>query len=161
MEILRYPHEILRKKSLPIKEINATINELAQSMLKTMDEYKGLGLAGPQVGQLLSIFTACNEKGEHFVFINPEIIGMSVEKVAYEEGCLSLPGVYEEVIRPECIAIQAWNEKGKFFKMEQEGLLARVIQHEMDHLKGILFFDYLSALKQKKLLQLYEKQSQK
>lgn len=159
MDIVRYPSDILRQKSLPVQNIDGEMAQLAQDMLKTMVDGRGLGLAGPQVGKLLNIFTAQDEEGQFFVFINPEITGTSVETVPYEEGCLSIPGVYEEVIRPQGLQIQAWNEKGKFFKLECEGLLARVIQHELDHLRGVLFVDHLSEMKKDRVLKLYEKKS--
>ena len=157
MEIIRYPADILRQKTQPVAQIDAGVAELAQNMLLTMSEGHGIGLAGPQVGQLLSIFVAQDENAKPYIFINPEITGTSVETVPYEEGCLSIPGVYEEVVRPEGIQVQAWNEKGRFFKLECGGLLARVIQHELDHLKGVLFIDYLTPPQRERLLKLYEK----
>ncbi|MEJ5188891.1 MAG: peptide deformylase, partial [Breznakiellaceae bacterium] len=91
------------------------------------------------------------------VFINPSIIQTSPELTEYEEGCLSIPGLYGEVKRPEAVRIQAWNERGRPFTLDAEGLLARVIQHEYDHLEGVLFIDRLSEPKRKKLLALYDK----
>ena len=159
MEIIRYPADILRQKTETVSQIDQGTADLAAAMLTTMVEGHGIGLAGPQVGQLLSLFVAQDENGKPYVFINPEITGTSLETVGYEEGCLSLPGIYEEVIRPEAVQIQAWNEKGRFFKMECSGLLARVVQHELDHLKGTLFIDYLTPPKRERLLKLYEKKS--
>lgn len=159
MEIVRYPSDILRQKSLPVENIDGEMAQFAQDMLNTMVEGRGLGLAAPQVGKHLNLFTAQDEEGKFYVFINPEITATSVETVPYEEGCLSIPGVYEEVMRPQALQIQAWNEKGKLFKLECQGLLARVIQHELDHLKGILFVDHLSDMKRDRLLKLYEKKS--
>ena len=161
MEIVRYPADILRQKTHPVTEFDARLAVLAQDMAATMVEGRGIGLAAPQVGSLLSLFVAQDEDGKALVFINPEIIGTSLETVPYEEGCLSIPGVYEEVIRPEAVVIQAYNEKGRPFKRECAGLLARIVQHELDHLKGVLFIDYLSAMKRERLLKQYEKNLKK
>jgi peptide deformylase len=91
------------------------------------------------------------------VFINPTIIGTSPEISQYEEGCLSIPGLYADVTRPEKVTVQAWNERGRPFTLDAEGLLARVIQHEYDHLEGVLFIDRLSEPKRNRLLTLYDK----
>lgn len=157
MEIVKYPADILRQKTEKVTEINGEIFELSQAMIKTMIEGRGIGLAGPQVGKNLSLFTVQLEDDKPLVFINPEITATSLETEPYEEGCLSLPGVYADVIRPSALSIQAWNEKGKLVRMECDGILARVIQHEMDHLKGVLFIDYLTDFKRERLLKLYEK----
>lgn len=161
MEIVRYPAEILRQKTAPVTEFDASLAALAQEMIVTMVEGRGIGLAAPQVGKLISLFIAQEESGKPLVFINPEIIGTSLETVPYEEGCLSIPGMYEEVIRPEAVVVQAYNEKGRPFKRECDGLLARIIQHELDHLKGVLFIDYLSEMKRNRLLKQYEKNLKK
>jgi len=161
MEIVRYPADILRQKTLPVTEFDASLALLAENMITTMVEGRGIGLAAPQVGQLLSLFIAQEEDGKPLVFINPEIIGTSLETVPYEEGCLSIPGMYEEVIRPEAVLIQAYNVKGRPFKKECSGLLARIVQHEADHLKGVLFIDYLSDMKKERLLKQYQKNLKK
>lgn len=161
MEIVRYPAEILRQKTLPVTEFDASLALLAENMILTMVEGRGIGLAAPQVGQLLSVFIAQEPDGKPLVFINPEIIGTSLETVPYEEGCLSIPGMYEEVIRPEAVLIQAYNVKGRPFKKECSGLLARIVQHEADHLKGVLFIDYLSDMKRERLIKQYQKNLKK
>ena len=161
MEIVLYPADVLRQKTLPVTEFDASLGAFAQDMIKTMIEGRGIGLAAPQVGRLISLFIAQEEDGKPLVFINPEIIGTSLETVPYEEGCLSIPGMYEEVIRPEAVIIQAYNERGRPFKRECEGLLARIVQHELDHLKGILFIDYLSEMKRDRLLKQYQKNLKK
>ena len=120
-------------------------------MLVLMKETDGIGLAGPQVGLNRRIFVVCADDGVDRVFINPQIIGTSTETVGYEEGCLSIPGFYEDVIRPERITVQAKNEKGRRFTLEAEGLLARVIQHEYDHLDGVMFIDRISPAKKDKI----------
>ena len=102
---------------------------------------EGVGLAGPQVGKKLRIFIALADDKMRRVFINPQIISTSQELSDYEEGCLSIPGVYETIRRPMRVTVQALNEKGKPFTLEADGLLARIIQHEVDHLDGILFID--------------------
>ena len=161
MEIVRYPAEILRQKTVQVTEFNSQLAAFAQEMITTMVEGRGIGLAAPQVGSLQSLFVAQHEEGKALVFINPEIIGTSLETVPYEEGCLSIPGMYEEVVRPEAVIIQAYNEKGRPFKRECTGLLARIVQHELDHLKGVLFIDYLSPMKRERLLKQYEKNLKK
>jgi peptide deformylase len=161
MEIVHYPADILRQKTVPVTEFDAKLAQFAQDMIVTMIEGRGIGLAAPQVGQLVSVFVAQEENGKPLIFINPEIIGTSLETVPYEEGCLSIPGMYEEVVRPEAVVIQAYNEKGRPFKRECDGLLARIVQHELDHLKGVLFIDYLNDMKRNRLLKQYEKNQRK
>jgi len=142
----------LRQKAVPVKDINDEIRQTAKTMLETMRNGKGLGLAGPQVGFLKRIFVTHTEKEGPLVFINPSIIWTSQEQADCEEGCLSLPGMYADVRRPEKIRVQAWDEKGRAFNLEVAGILARVIQHENDHLEGILFIDRISEAKRQKLL---------
>ena len=161
MEIVRYPADILRQKTVPVTEFDAKLGLLAQEMITTMVEGRGIGLAAPQVGHSLALFIAQEEDGKPLVFINPEIIGTSLETIPYEEGCLSIPGMYEEVVRPEAVVIQAYNQKGRAFKRECTGLLARIVQHELDHLKGILFIDHLSPMKRERLLKQYQKNLKK
>lgn len=160
MQIVYYPADILRQKTQPVVDFDQSLAEMAQQMITTMIDGRGIGLAAPQVGSLFSMFIAMDDE-KPLVFINPEIVGTSVELVPYEEGCLSIPGMYEDVIRPESVAIQAYNEKGKLFRRECDGLLARIIQHEIDHLKGVLFIDYLSEMKRNRLLKQYEKNLKK
>lgn len=157
MEIFKYPAEILRQKVEKIQELTEEITTLAERMIETMYEGRGIGLAGPQVGKLLSLFIAQTQDGKPEVFINPEITATSLETELYEEGCLSLPGLYADVMRPSAVTVQAWNEKGRLFKRDCTGLLARIVQHEMDHLKGVLFIDYLSEFKRERLLKSYGK----
>ena len=161
MEIVLYPADVLRQKTLPVTEFDANLGLFAQEMIQTMVDGRGIGLAAPQVGKLISMFIAQESDGKPLVFINPEIIGTSLETEPYEEGCLSIPGMYEEVVRPEAVVVQAYNEKGRPFKRECSGLLARIVQHELDHLKGVLFIDYLSPMKRERLLKQYEKNLKK
>ncbi len=161
MEIVKYPADILRQKTSPVTEFTKDLQQFTEEMITTMIAGRGIGLAAPQVGSLLSVFVLQVEEGKPLVFINPEITGTSVETVPYEEGCLSIPGMYEEVIRPEAIQIQAWNAKGRRIKMECDDLLARVFQHEFDHLKGVLFIDHLNAMKRERVLAEYQKNQKK
>ncbi|MBQ9631276.1 MAG: peptide deformylase [Treponema sp.] len=141
LKIYKLGEEVLRQKAEPITEVTDEIRILAQDMIATMKEHKGVGLAGPQVGKLLRIFVACADDDIPRIFINPQIISTSQELSDYEEGCLSIPGIYETIRRPMKVSVQALNEQGKAFTIETDGLLARIIQHEMDHLNGILFLD--------------------
>ena len=142
----------LRQKAAPVKTINDEVRHIAQNMIDAMHKGKGLGLAGPQVGLLQRIFVTHAEGDDIRVFINPSIIWTSQEQVNYEEGCLSLPGFYAIVKRPGIIKIQAWDEKGRAFTLEAAGMLARVVQHEYDHLEGVLFIDRIIEAKRDKYL---------
>jgi peptide deformylase len=142
----------LRQKATPIKDINDKLRETVRDMIEAMRLGKGVGLAGPQVGLLKRIFVTHVEGDEARVFINPSIIWTSQEQTTVEEGCLSLPGAYADVKRPGKIKVQAWNETGRAFTLEVSGMLARVIQHEYDHLEGVLFIDRINEVKREKLL---------
>jgi peptide deformylase len=130
-------------------------------MLEVIKRDKGIGIAGPQIGIMKHIFVVHVDGDEERVFINPSILETSHETCKYEEGCLSVPGIYAQVVRCEKIKIQAWNEKGRPFTLEANGLLARVIQHEYDHIEGILFLDHLPEKKREKLIEKYEKKQKK
>ncbi len=132
---------VLREKSLPVKEVNDEIRSMIAEMFDLMIEAQGVGLAAPQVGKLLRMFVIIADDEIRRVFINPQIIATSQNLVPYEEGCLSIPKVYENIMRPEKITVNALNEKGKPFTLEADGLLARIIQHEYDHLEGMVFID--------------------
>jgi len=157
MQIITLGNEILRQKAEKIAEINDDIKNLAQSMLEILKRDNGIGVAGPQVGVGKRIFVTCIQNDIERVYINPSILETSLETSKFEEGCLSVPGVYSNVVRPSAIKIQAWNEKGRPFTMETSGLLARVILHELDHLDGVLFLDHLPESKRDKLIEKYEK----
>ncbi|MCK5201352.1 MAG: peptide deformylase [Spirochaetales bacterium] len=161
MKILTLGSDILRKKCATIAVFDRKLEDLVVAMIDAMHTGDGIGLAGPQVGVEKRIFICHIPDDDPRIFINPEIIGTSQEQSPYEEGCLSIPGVYSEVTRPESITIQAWSLDGKPFKMEADGILARVIQHEIDHLKGILFIDHLTDKKRLRLLSTYEKRQSK
>jgi peptide deformylase len=126
-------------------------------MFSAMDNGKGVGLAAPQVGRPERFFVIKTDDGKPRVFINPEITRTSEDLVDYEEGCLSIPGVWANVKRPRLVTVQAYNEKGRPFVLDADGLLARVIQHENDHLNGKLFIDHLGDFKRHRILSQYEK----
>jgi peptide deformylase len=150
----------LRKKAAPVKNIDDELRKTALEMIESMRKEKGVGLAGPQIGLLKRIFVTHAEGDSARVFINPTIIWTSQEQVKREEGCLSVPGIWADVTRPESVKIQAWNEKGRAFTLETSGILARVIQHEYDHLEGILFIDRLPDAKRERILTKLQKQNQ-
>ncbi|MFH1392872.1 MAG: peptide deformylase [Patescibacteria group bacterium] len=146
LKILQEKNPILRKKAEPVKNPESPeIKQLIADMVATMLEINGVGLAAPQVGVSCRIFTA-NVENKIFVFINPEIKDLSADKIPFEEGCLSVQKVWGQVVRPKKITVKALNENGKPFKIRAKGLLARVIQHEMDHLNGALFIDKAEKL---------------
>lgn len=141
LDITKLGEEILRKKVDPVPEVNDEIRKLAEDMFETMIAADGVGLAGPQVGKNLRMFVLIADDDVRRVFINPQIIKTSEEVCDYDEGCLSIPQVYETITRPAKVTVQALNEKGRPFTLEADGFLARIIQHEYDHLDGILYID--------------------
>ena len=157
LKIVTLGDEVLRKQAAVVPDIDRGIVDLTTAMLEAMKIGKGIGLAGPQVGELKRLFV-CSVEGDHpRVFINPQIIATSQEVVRYEEGCLSIPTVYADVTRAAQVSVQAWDERGKPFTLDAEGLLARVIQHEYDHLNGVLFLDHLDERKRNRLVHLYNR----
>ncbi|MCS7241713.1 MAG: peptide deformylase [Candidatus Caldatribacterium sp.] len=144
----KYGSPILREKAKPVTDITEEIVVLAQDMLETMHAFSGIGLAGNQVGVPLRIITVLHpETQEGVVVVNPEIVVMSAEKEVGEEGCLSIPEVYGKVERASQIVVRGWNLRGEEVEIKAQGLLARVFQHEIDHLNGILFVDRLHPAK--------------
>jgi peptide deformylase len=139
-----------------VPDINGDIQALVSEMFDAMDRGKGVGLAGVQVGQLLRLFITRVPGDVPRVFINPDILETSIELGQFEEGCLSIPGLYTDVVRPTSVRVQAWNLKGRPFSMSVDGYLARVVQHEYDHLNGILFLDRIDQKKKLRLLAGYE-----
>lgn len=149
LNILQYPDPRLYTKAKPVDVVDAQIRRLIDDMAETMYQAPGIGLAATQVDQhiQLLVIDTSEEKNQLQTFINPRII--SVDGMQdYEEGCLSVPGIYESVSRPERVVVEALDYHGNPFSIEAEGLLAVCIQHEMDHLKGKVFVEYLSQLKQ-------------
>lgn len=150
---LKENNSVLRRKSEPVKEIAPAILKLIKEMKETLKNAEnGVGLAAPQVGRNIRLFVVAEElaKEGHFVFINPEITQLSKIGVLEEEGCLSLPGEWKELVRPEKVTIKALDENGQKFKLRAKGILARLMVHEVDHLNGTLFVDYLKPKTKKK-----------
>jgi peptide deformylase len=156
LNILTLGDPLLKKTSALVPDINANISSLVSEMFDAMDRARGLGLAAVQVGELIRLFITLVPRDKPRVFINPDILETSIEEVPYEEGCLSIPGLNADVNRPASVRMQAWNEKGRPFTVDADGLLARVIQHEFDHLNGILFIDRLEAKKRARLFTEYQ-----
>ena len=145
--------EILRKISEPVENFNKELTELTDEMVHFMVNNNGIGLAAPQIGINKRFFVVKIDKSENpIVMINPEIIETSEKVSTYEEGCLSIPGVWAKVSRPSLVKIQGWNQKGRPFTITAEGILATCLQHEFDHLNGTLFVDHLSERKKDKIL---------
>lgn len=141
MKIYKLGEEVLRKKCEPVTEITDHLREIFNEMFETMIEANGVGLAAPQVGISERFFVIIADDEIRRVFVNPQIISTSNEMCDYEEGCLSMPGFNENIRRPEKITVQALDENGKPFTLEADGLLARIIQHENDHLDGVVYID--------------------
>ena len=153
LNILRYPDPRLHKIAKPVSVFDARLKQLAADMAETMYEAPGVGLAASQVDvheQLIVIDTS-DTRSDLRVFVNPEIIWASAEMQVYDEGCLSVPGVYDGVERHAQVKVRALDTDGKRFELEADGLLAVCIQHEMDHLKGKVFVEYLSPLKRNRI----------
>ena len=163
LKIYKLGEEVLRQKSVPIKdtEINDELRELAVEMFETMDAANGVGLACPQIGKNIRMFVAMADDDVQRVFINPQIIATSDDSVPYEEGCLSVPQVYENIMRPSKVTVQAQDQNGKKFTLEAEGLLARIIQHETDHLDGVIFIDRGDADFAKKTAEQFAKRAER
>ncbi len=153
LNIKTYPDRILKEKAEAINTIGDEERKLAYDMMDTMRKSDGVGLAAPQVGISRRMIVVLDVEGSKtaFVFVNPKITKKR-GKARFCEGCLSVPGVTNDVIRPECITLEALNIDGEKLKIKAEGLLARIIQHEADHLDGILFIDRVGLLKRKKIL---------
>ena len=150
-KILMYPDPRLLKQSLNIEKIDAEVKAIAKDLVDTMYSAEGVGLAAPQIGINKRIFVMdCNdeqEKKEYVIAINPEIISFSEDLKTYKEGCLSIPEITEEVIRPEKVIVSYEDLSGKLKTEKLEGLWATCFQHELDHLNGKLFIDYLKPIK--------------
>ena len=154
-DLIYHPNELLNTRADPVPEINAETRELAEEMMEIMKNADGIGLAGPQVGVLERLFVVKLPEDEPRVFINPQILETSLETSVYEEGCLSIPGIYADLERSSVIRVQAWNERGRRFNLEADKMLARVILHENDHLNGVLFIDHLPQKKRDRILRKY------
>ena len=160
LPILRYPDPRLHTKASPVAAVDDSIRKLVNDMAETMYEAPGIGLAATQVDvhKRVVVIDVTEDKSDLQVFINPEIFERSGEQVC-EEGCLSVPGIYDKVTRAEKIKVRALNQQGEAFELEAEGLLAVCVQHEVDHLDGKVFVEYLSQLKQGRIRTRLQKKS--
>jgi peptide deformylase len=152
LPILRYPDPRLHTKASPVAEVDESIRQLVKDMAETMYEAPGIGLAATQVNvhKRVLVIDVSEDRSQLMAFINPRILEKSGEQEC-EEGCLSVPGIYEKVTRAEQVRVTALNEKGEAFELEAHGLLAVCVQHEIDHLDGKVFVEYLSQLKQSRI----------
>ncbi|MCK4744048.1 MAG: peptide deformylase [Sulfuriflexus sp.] len=158
LNILKYPDPRLRTVAKPVNEVTSATRQLIDQMFTIMYAAPGIGLAATQVDmhERIIVIDISVEKDQPLVLINPEITAKDGVEV-HEEGCLSVPGIYEKVQRAETIKLQALDRNGKSFEIEADGLLAVCIQHEIDHLEGRMFVDYLSPLKQNRIIKKLEK----
>jgi len=160
LNILEFPDPRLRTLAKPVETVDDEIRRLIDDMFETMYAAPGIGLAATQVNvhKRVVVMDLSEEKNEPLVFINPEFESLTEELEPYQEGCLSVPGFYENVDRPQKVRIKALDRNGQPFELIAEGLLAVCIQHECDHLNGKLFVDYLSTLKRDRIRKKLEKQ---
>jgi peptide deformylase len=159
LDILEYPDSRLRKVASPVAAVTAEIRKLVADMAETMYAAPGVGLAATQVNvhKRVLVIDVSEARNDLRVFINPEIVAAEGE-VECEEGCLSVPGYYDKVIRAAQITVRAQNERGETFELSTDGMLAVCVQHEMDHLEGKLFVDYLSDLKRERIRKKLDKE---
>jgi len=154
LKILRYPDPRLHKVAKPVAEFGTErLRQLVKDMAETMYDAPGVGLAATQVDvhERVIVIDVSETTDQLMVFVNPEITWASEEKQVYDEGCLSVPGIYDGVERPARVKVKAFDVEGKEFELEADGLLAVCIQHEMDHLMGKVFVEYLSPLKRNRI----------
>jgi len=163
LPILEFPDPRLRTVAKPVEKVDDRIRKLADDMLETMYSAPGIGLAATQVNvhERILVIDVSEDKSDPHVFINPEIEVLDQETQGYEEGCLSVPGFFEVVNRPAHIRINAIGLDGEPYAMEPKGLLAVCVQHEIDHLDGKLFVDYISPIKRQRIRSKLEKQQRK
>lgn len=160
LEILEFPDPRLRTVAKPVTNVDDATRKLLDDMFETMYDAPGIGLAATQVNvhQQIVVMDLSEEKNDPLVFINPEVTFLTEETEPYDEGCLSVPGFYESVERPNKVRVKALDRDGNPFELEPDGLLAVCIQHEMDHLNGKLFVDYISPMKRQRIRKKLEKQ---
>lgn len=158
LNILHYPDPRLRQKALPVEKVDSETKQFVSDMFETMYDAPGIGLAATQanVQKRIIVIDVSEDKSQPLCFINPVIVESDGEEVM-EEGCLSVPGIYEKVTRAEHIKVRALDREGVEFELEADGILSTCIQHEMDHLEGKLFVDYLSELKRQRIRKKLEK----
>lgn len=158
LHILHYPDPRLREKAKPVSVVDASVRHLVDDMFETMYDAPGIGLAAPQVNvaQRVIVIDISEDKNQPLCLINPEVVASNGEE-QMEEGCLSVPNIFEPVVRARAITVRALNQEGSPFELTTDGLLAVCIQHEMDHLEGKLFVDYLSEMKRQRIRRKLEK----
>ncbi|MCS7228241.1 MAG: peptide deformylase [Endomicrobia bacterium] len=161
LKIVKYPDKILKQKLSPVENFNSDLRDIVRDMFETMYTYHGIGLAANQVGidrRIVVVDTSSTEKGVFtpLALINPEILNYSKRKNIAEEGCLSFPGYYDKIIRPVSIEVVYYDINGKKHQIIVEGLLARVLQHEIDHINGVKFIQRMTIEKQIKFYLLYK-----
>src|SRR5579862_1524570 len=160
-EIIKLPDKRLRLVSEPVKHVDAAVRKLVDDMFETMYKAPGIGLAAIQIGIAKRVITMDLSKKEDDhepqVFINPEILWQSQERVKFEEGCLSIPDYYEEVERPSEVKVKYLDLAGKKREIDAKGLMATCLQHEIDHINGVLFIDHLSKLKRDRVIKKFTK----
>jgi len=163
LNILRYPDPRLHKVAKPVTVFDERLKRLVADMAETMYDAPGVGLAATQVDvhEQVIVIDVSDAHDDLKVLINPEIVWSSQDKQVYEEGCLSVPGIYDGVERPKQVRVRALDADGKPFELEADGLLAVCVQHEMDHLKGKVFLEHLSQLKQQRIRAKLAKQLRK
>jgi peptide deformylase len=159
LEILEFPDPRLRTKAKPVTQVTEATRSLIADMFETMYDAPGIGLAATQVNvhERILVIDVSEQRNEPQVFINPEVTVLDPELGEYDEGCLSVPGFYETVCRPSRVSVTALDQNGQSFTRELDGLLAICLQHEIDHLEGKLFVDYLSPLKRQRIRKKLEK----
>ncbi len=161
LKVVTIGDNILREKALPVEEFGPELKALADEMFETMKQDRGIGLAGPQIAVSKRMFVIDVPDDAPQVYINPDILETSQEIVSFEEGCLSIPGVFSDVIRPAAVTMQAQHLDGKAFTVKADGILARVIQHEYDHLNGVLFIDRIPSERRDQLMKTYYRKQKK
>lgn len=161
LPVLRFPDERLRTVAEPVTEVNDDIRAIIDDMFETMNDEKGVGLAATQVNihKRIVVMDVSDDGDNPIAFINPEIVAKSDETMINEEGCLSVPGCYAKVTRHERVTVKALDRDGNEFSLDGDELLSICIQHELDHLAGVLFVDYLSPLKRKRIKAKLEKEA--
>ena len=161
LPVLRFPDERLRTVAEPVAEVNDEIRAIIDDMFETMRDENGVGLAATQVNihKRIVVMDVSEDSDTPIAFINPEIVKKSDETMINEEGCLSVPGCYAKVTRHERVTVKALDRDGKEFSLDGDELLSICIQHELDHLAGVLFVDYLSPLKRKRIKAKLEKEA--
>ncbi len=162
LEIVLHPDERLRQVCAPMTEMSDRVDALFEQMFETMYSAEGVGLAAPQIGMLerFVVVDVTEDKSQQLILINPEIIDAK-NTITWKEGCLSIPNINAEIVRPNNILVRALNRDFKQIEFEADGLLSVCIQHEIDHLNGKLFIDHLSSFKRRRLMEKYKPNAEK